>query len=98
MIFYTISHTSTKCCVALFLTLDTFLQDTLCLVAAYLFHLEPLEDFDPLTDFDMSGGNDQSYQNGLHNLKYFFVQPVPYWTDGSQGLSYGGFAGVLQHI
>ncbi len=35
-----------------------FLQDTLCLVAPYPFRLEPLEDFDPLVDFDMTGGND----------------------------------------
>ena len=26
------------------------------------------------------------------------VQPVPYWTDGRQGLTYRGFTGVLQHI
>ena len=34
------------------------MQDTLCLVAPYLFRLEPLADFDPLTDFDMTGGDD----------------------------------------
>ena len=34
------------------------MQDTLCLVAPYPFRLEPLEDFDPLTDFDMTGGDD----------------------------------------
>jgi hypothetical protein len=33
-------------------------QDTLCLVAPYPFRLEPLEDFDPLVDFDMTGGDD----------------------------------------
>ena len=33
-------------------------QDTLCLVAPYPFRMEPLEDFDPLTDFDMTGGDD----------------------------------------
>ncbi len=33
-------------------------QDTLCLVAQYPFRMEPLEDFDPLTDFDMMGGDD----------------------------------------
>jgi hypothetical protein len=33
-------------------------QDTLCLVALYPFRMEPLEDFDPLTDFDMTGGDD----------------------------------------
>ena len=26
------------------------------------------------------------------------MQPVPYWTDGRQGLTYRGFTGVLQHI
>ena len=46
------------CSVTLFLTLATFIQDTLCLVAPYPFRLEPLEDFDPLTDFDMTGGDD----------------------------------------
>ena len=30
----------------------------MCLVAPYPFHLEPLEDFDPLTDFEMTGGDD----------------------------------------
>ncbi len=33
-------------------------QDTLCLVAPYPFRMEQLEDFDPLTDFDMTGGDD----------------------------------------
>ena len=33
-------------------------QDTLALVAPYPFRMEPLEDFDPLTDFDMTGGDD----------------------------------------
>ncbi len=33
-------------------------QDTLCLVAPYPFRTEPLEDFDPLTDFDMACGDD----------------------------------------
>jgi hypothetical protein len=33
-------------------------QDTLALVAPYPFRVEPLEDFDPLTDFDMTGGDD----------------------------------------
>ena len=40
------------------LILCPFLQDTLCLVAPYPFRLEPLQDFDPLTDFDMTGGDD----------------------------------------
>ena len=30
----------------------------MCLVAPYPFRLEPLEDFDPLVDFDMTGGDD----------------------------------------
>ena len=46
------------CSVTLVLTLATFIQDTLCLVAPYPFRLEPLEYFDPLTDFDMTGGDD----------------------------------------
>ena len=46
------------CSVTLFLTLATFMQDTSCLVTPYPFRLEPLEDFDPLTDFDMTGGDD----------------------------------------
>ncbi len=52
----------------LFLTLSTFLQDTLCLATPYPFLLEPLKDFDLLTDFDMTGGDDV----GLHDLNYFF--------------------------
>jgi hypothetical protein len=43
------------CCSILIVPL---LQDTLCLVAPYPFRLEPLEDFDPLVDFDMTGGDD----------------------------------------
>jgi hypothetical protein len=36
----------------------------------------------------------------VNNIVYYitFEFRVPYWTDGRQGLSYGGFAGVLQHI
>jgi hypothetical protein len=34
------------------------LQDTLCLIAPYPFRLEPLDEFDPLSDFDMTGGDD----------------------------------------
>ena len=75
--------------------LNTFLQDTLCLVALYPFRLEPLQDFDPLTDFDMTGGDDVWF---ARPQLFFIVQPVPYWTDGRQGLSCGSFAGVLQHI
>ncbi len=33
------------------------LQDTLCLVTPYPFLLEPMEDFDPLSDFDMMCGD-----------------------------------------
>ena len=51
---YTTSHTI--CCGTPILTL--LVQDTLCLVAPYPFRLEPLEEFDPLSDFDMTGGDD----------------------------------------
>ena len=37
------------------------MQDTLCLVAPYPFRLEPLHEFDPLSDFDMTGGDDVWY-------------------------------------
>ena len=37
------------------------MQDTLCLVAPYPFRVEPLEDFDPLSDFDMTGNDDVWY-------------------------------------
>ena len=40
-------------------------QDTLALVAPYPFRVEPLEDFDPLTDFDMTG----SRLRGAETLK-----------------------------
>jgi hypothetical protein len=75
--------------------LNLMLPDTLCLVAQYPFLLEPLEEFDPLSDFDMTGGDDVCYA-----LQQFvsFVQPVPHWTDGRQGLPQGGFARVLQNI
>jgi hypothetical protein len=43
----------------------------LCLVAPYPFRLEPLEDFDPLVDFDMTGGGDVTLMFGLHNHCYF---------------------------
>ena len=58
MISYTMSYTTshTICCGTTILTL--LVQDTLCLVAPYPFRLEPLEEFDPLSDFDMTGGDD----------------------------------------
>ena len=54
---YTTSHTI--CCGTPILTL--LVQDTLCLVAPYPFRLEPLEEFDPLSDLDMTGGDDIWY-------------------------------------
>jgi hypothetical protein len=33
-------------------------QDTFCLVASYPFHLEPLDEFDLPSDFDITGGDD----------------------------------------
>ncbi len=73
--------------------LNPQLQDTLCLVAPYPFRLEPLGEFDLLSNFDMTGGDDVWFAR-----QDFFVQPVPHWTDGRQGFPPGGFAGALQHI
>ena len=70
-------------------------QDTLCLVAPYPFRMEPLEDFDPLTDFDMTCGDGCLVCSATTIL---LVQPVPHWPDGEQVLPQGGFSGVLQHI
>ena len=41
--------------------LNHLLQDVLCLVAPYPFRLESLDEFNPLTDFDMTGGDDVWY-------------------------------------
>ncbi len=41
--------------------LNHLMQDVLCLVAPYPFRLEPLHEFNPLTDFDMTGGDDMWY-------------------------------------
>ena len=41
----------------------------------------------------------ENFSSGSHKCKPPpTVQPVPYWTDGRQGLTYRGFTGVLQHI
>ena len=32
------------------------LQDCVCVVAPHSFRIEPLEEFDPIGDFDVSGG------------------------------------------
>jgi hypothetical protein len=37
------------------------MQDVLCLVAPYPFRLEPLHEFDHLSDFDKTGGDDVWY-------------------------------------
>ena len=55
----------------------------------------PLGALNQWADFDMTGGDDVWF---ARPQLFFFVQPVPYWTDGRQGLSCGSFAGVLQHI
>jgi hypothetical protein len=59
-----------------------FLQDTLCLVAPYLFRLEPLEDFDPLVALNMTGGDDV----WLAQPQLFFscsLCPTGQWQDTS---------------
>ncbi len=33
-------------------------QDCVCVVASYPFSIEPLEDFDPIGDLDVTGGGD----------------------------------------
>ncbi len=33
-------------------------QDFVCVVAPYPFRIEPLEDFDPMGDLDVTGGGD----------------------------------------
>jgi hypothetical protein len=92
MISYTISYTIH------FYLLPEFTvarYDTLCLVAPYPFRLEPLDEFDPLCDFEMTGGDDVWF---CLTTIVFFVQPVPYWTDGRQEFPSGGLFDVLQHI
>jgi hypothetical protein len=75
------------------------LQDTLRLVAPYPFRLEPLDEFDPLSDFDMTGGDDIWFARlSSKTTNGFVVQPVPDWTNGRREFSSGGFSGVLQHI
>jgi hypothetical protein len=54
-----------------------FLQETLCLVAPYLFQLEPLEDFDPLVDFDRTGGDDVWF---AHNKTGFFSKNAGFFS------------------
>ena len=70
------------------------MQDTLCLVAPYLFRLEPLA----FRSVDWFWYDWWWWCLVCTTSTVFFVQPVPYWTDGRQGLSCGSFAGVLQHI
>ncbi len=40
-------------------------QDCVCGVAPYLFRIEPLEDFDPIGDLDVTGGGDLWYARPL---------------------------------
>jgi hypothetical protein len=40
-------------------------QDCVCVVAPYPFRIEPLEDFDPIGDLDVTGGGDVWYARPL---------------------------------
>ena len=40
-------------------------QDCVCVVAPYPFRIEPLEDFDPIGDLDVTGGGDLWYARPL---------------------------------
>ncbi len=67
----------------------------------YPFYWGPLNEFDPLSDFDMTGCDDV----WLLDHDFFFLQTVPNWKDGRQEFPSGvkdggleGFTGVLQHI
>ena len=47
------------------LTLHFGVQDCVCLVAPYPYRLQPLEDFDPIGDLDISCGGDLWYARPL---------------------------------
>ena len=51
--------------VYIMLTLHFRVQDCVCLVAPYPYRLQPLEDFDPIGDLDISGGGDLWYARPL---------------------------------
>ena len=56
-------------------------QDCVCVVAPYPFRIEPLEDFDPIGDLDVTGGGDLWYARPL----LFFtctVCPTGHMGDG----------------
>jgi hypothetical protein len=40
-------------------------QDCVCVIAPYPFRIEPLEDFDPIGDLDVTGGGDVWYARPL---------------------------------
>jgi hypothetical protein len=40
-------------------------QDCVCVAAPYPFRIEPLEDFDPIGDLDVTGGGDVWYARPL---------------------------------
>ncbi len=58
------------------------LQDTLCLVAPYPFRLEPLEEFDPLVDFDMTGGDDAWFARSQLFFSRLFEVNIWMWRYG----------------
>jgi hypothetical protein len=75
--------------------LNPQLQDTLCLVAPYPFRLEPLEDFVPLFDSDMTGGDDVWFARS----HLFFSCSLCLTGKMEDKSSHSGiFSGVLQHI
>ena len=71
-------------------------QDCVCVVAPYPFRIEPLEDFDPIGDLDVTGGGDLSLVCEASSFLYLYC--MSNWSYGRCNLTQGCFPGLLQHL
>jgi hypothetical protein len=70
------------------------LQNCVCVVALYPFRIEPLEDFDPIGDLDVTGEGDVWYARPL----LFFTCTLCPTGHGRYNLTQGRFTGLLQDL
>ena len=75
-------------------------QDCVCVVDPYPFRIEPLEDFDPIADFDVTGGGDVWYARPLLFFTCTLQCPAGLMGDTLSYLTgtQGRFTGLLQHL
>jgi hypothetical protein len=69
-------------------------QDCVCGVAPYPFRIEPLEDFDPIGDLDVTGG----VMFGMQAPSFLYLYRMSNWSYGRYNLTQKYFPGLLQHL